>query len=176
LQGYKYNRGAAYVPFNILSEQGVETPAQYVRVHLEVPNPFAEAQMSMRGLIYCGEIHATPVNDTKTPAEELTAEKVCILGDDYCYRAVVDEALDQVGDRSLKVEVRRYRGLKVKVAGFQEQIRHIEDQLFAVQMDQCANWDRLQDARVWERVNEEVHRDQQIHLLMMWSEEHGCFP
>jgi hypothetical protein len=25
-QGYEYNRGAAYVPFNILNEQGVETP------------------------------------------------------------------------------------------------------------------------------------------------------
>jgi hypothetical protein len=44
----------------------------------------------------------------------------------------------------------------VKAAGFQEQIRHIEDQLFAVQMDQHANWDRLQDAREYERVNEEV--------------------
>jgi hypothetical protein len=27
LQGYEYNQGPAYVPFNILSKQGVETPA-----------------------------------------------------------------------------------------------------------------------------------------------------
>jgi hypothetical protein len=135
------------MPFNILNEQGVETPARYVRVHLEVPNPFAEAQMSMHGPIYQGEIHAAPVNDTETPAEELTAQRICILGDDYCYQAVVNEVVDRIGDRSLKAEVRHYRGLKVKAVGFQEQIRRIEDQLFAVQMDQCANWDQLQDAR-----------------------------
>jgi hypothetical protein len=140
-QGYEYNRRVAYVPFNILNEQGVETPARYVKVHLDVPNPFAEARMSMRGPVYRGEIHVAPVNNTETPALELTAEQIRIIGDDYRYQAVVNEALDRIGDRSLKAEVRRYRGLKVKGAGLQEQIRRIEDQLFAVQMDQRANWD-----------------------------------
>jgi hypothetical protein len=72
--------------------------------------------------------------------------------------------------------VRRYRGLKVKAAGFQEQIRRIEDQLFAVQMDQRANWDRLQDARVYERVNEEVRRDQRIHPLRYGRWNVGVYP
>jgi hypothetical protein len=130
----------------------------------------------MSGPVYRGEIHAAPVNDTETPAVELTAERIRIIGDDYRYQAVVDEAVDRIGDRSLKAEVRRYRGLKVKSAGLQEQIRRIEDQLFAVQMDQRANWDRLQDARVWERVNEEVRRDQRIHPLTPWSVERGCLP
>jgi hypothetical protein len=91
--------------------------------------------------VYCGEIHAVPINDTETPAEELTAERICIISDDYRYCAMVDEAVDRIGDRSLKAKVRHYRGLKVQAAGFQEQIRCIEDQLFAVQMDQQANWD-----------------------------------
>jgi hypothetical protein len=175
-QGYEYNRGAAYVPFNILNEQGTKTPARYVKVHLDVPNPFAKACMSMHGPVYCGEIHAAPINDTETPAQELTAEWIHIIGDDYCYQAVVDKALDRIGDRSLKAEVRQYRGLKVKCAGLQEQVRCIEDQLFAVQMDQRANRDRLQDVRVWERVNEEVQRDQRIHPLMPWSVERGHLP
>jgi hypothetical protein len=145
-QGYEYNRGATYIPFNILSEQGVETPARYIKVHLDVPNPFAEARMSMRGPVYHSEIHAASVNDTETPAVELTAERIRIIGDDYRYQAVVDEAVDRIGDRSLKAEVRRYRGLKVKVATLQERIRRIEDELFAVQMDQQANHERLQDA------------------------------
>jgi hypothetical protein len=89
---------------------------------------------------------------------------------------MVDEAVDRTGDRSLKAEVRRYRGLKVKAAGFQEQIRCIEDQLFAVQMDQRANLDRLQEVRVYERVNDEVCRDQRIHPLTAWSVEHGHLP
>jgi hypothetical protein len=176
LQGYEYNRGAAYIPFNILNEQGVETPARYIKVHLEVPNPFAEAQMSMRGPVYCGEIHTVPVNDTETPAQELTQEQICIIGDDYHYCAVVDKVLDQIGDRLLKAEVRRYRGLKVQAVGFQEQIHCIKDQLFAVQMDQRANWDHLQDARVYEQVSEEVCRDQRIHPLTLWSVECGHLP
>jgi hypothetical protein len=64
----------------------------------------------------------------------------------------------------------------VKVAGFQEQIQHIKDQLFAVQMDQHANWDQLQDAQVWEQVNEEMQHDQRIHPLTPWSVEHGHLP
>jgi hypothetical protein len=53
--------------------------------------------MSMRGPVYRGEIHAAPVNDTETPAVELTAERIRILGDEYRYRAVVDEAIDKRG-------------------------------------------------------------------------------
>jgi hypothetical protein len=92
--------------------------------------------MSMRGPVYRGEIHAPPLLMTPRHPAELTARGSCILGNEYRYRAVVNEAVDRIGDRSLKAEVRRYRGLKVKAAGFQEQIRCIEDQLFAVQMDQ----------------------------------------
>jgi hypothetical protein len=132
--------------------------------------------MSMQGPVYRGEIDAAPVNDTETPAMELTDERIRILGNEYRYRAVVDEAVDKTGDRSLKAEVRRYRGLKVKVAGLQEQIRRIEDQLFAAQMDQRANWERLQDARVYEQVNEEVHRDERIHPLTVWLVERGRLP
>jgi hypothetical protein len=84
-QGYEYNRGTAYVPFNILNEQGVETPAHHIKVHLEVPNPFAEAQMSMRGPVYRSEIHAAPINNTEMPAVELTKERTCILGNEYRY-------------------------------------------------------------------------------------------
>jgi hypothetical protein len=176
LQGYEYNRGAAYVPFNILNEQGVETPVRYIKVHLDVPNPFAEARMSMQGPVYCGEIHAAPVNDTKTPAQELTTERIRIIGDDYRYQVVVNEAVDRIRDRSLKAEVRRYRGLKVKSTGLQEQIRCIEDQLFVVQMDQRANWDQLQDVQVWERVNKEVRRDQRIHPLTPCLVARGRLP
>jgi mRNA-degrading endonuclease toxin of MazEF toxin-antitoxin module len=93
LQGYKYNRGAAYIPFNILNEQGVETPARYIKVHLEVPNPFAEAQMSMHGPVYCREIHTAPVNDTETPAQKLTTERIHIIDNDYRYCTVVDDVM-----------------------------------------------------------------------------------
>jgi hypothetical protein len=105
LQGYKYNRGTTYIPFNILNEQGVETPAQYVKVHLDIPNPFAEAHMSMRGPVYHGEIHTAPINNTETPVQELMADQICILDDKYHHCSYVDRALDRVGDRSLKAEV-----------------------------------------------------------------------
>jgi hypothetical protein len=106
----------------------------------------------------------------------LTAERICIISNDYRYQAVVDEVVDRIGDRLLKVEVMRYRGLKVKSAGLQEQIRCIEDQLL-----QC-RWIRgligidYRMAQVWERVTEEVRRDQRIHPLMPWSVERGHLP
>jgi hypothetical protein len=73
LQGYEYNRGTAYVPFNILNEQGVETPAQYVKVHLEVPNPFAEACMSMQGPVYV--VHGVDAHDSREDRMTIAIEQ-----------------------------------------------------------------------------------------------------
>jgi hypothetical protein len=61
--------------------------------------------MSMRGPVYRGEIHAAPINNTETPVQELTADRIHILNDKYCHCSYIDRALDRVGDRSLKAEV-----------------------------------------------------------------------
>jgi hypothetical protein len=40
--GFEHNRGLAYIPFRIRNEHGGETPACYIRAHIDAPNPFVE--------------------------------------------------------------------------------------------------------------------------------------
>jgi hypothetical protein len=62
-QGYELNRGVNYISCNILNRFGQEVPAHFIKPHLNVDNPYVEARLEMDGPVYCGEIHATPVND-----------------------------------------------------------------------------------------------------------------
>jgi hypothetical protein len=46
--GFEHNRGPSFIPFRI-QENGRESPAKYIRAHLDVPNPFVEGRLSMDG-------------------------------------------------------------------------------------------------------------------------------
>jgi hypothetical protein len=89
--GYEHNRGAAYLPFTILNDQGREVPAQYIKVHLDAPNPFLEAKLELNGPVYRGEIHAAPVVDVDTPVPHIDDARLLQL--DYHEGPRVEDAL-----------------------------------------------------------------------------------
>jgi hypothetical protein len=103
--GYKLNRGPGYIPFNILDRFGWEVPAQFIKPHMNVDNPYIEAQLEMDGPVYHGEIHAAPVNDQDDTHPELTQELLQMLEPGFWDRTMVEDALGQVGDHSLEAEV-----------------------------------------------------------------------
>jgi hypothetical protein len=98
--GFEHNRGPAYVPFHI-QENGRETPAHYVRVHLEAPNPFVEGRLSLDGPTYHSEIHAQAIHDVDIPPPPITANILRLLHTDYMGHDRIDEALGEIGDWSL---------------------------------------------------------------------------
>jgi hypothetical protein len=59
----------------------------------------------------------------------------------------VDEALGEIGDRSLQAEVNWYRQLERKRQSFQESIRHLEDQMFTTDIERRMCVSRLEAAR-----------------------------
>jgi hypothetical protein len=61
--GFEHNRGPAYIPFRIRTDTGGETPARYIRAHIDAPNPFVEGRLSLNGPTYHSEIHAAPIVD-----------------------------------------------------------------------------------------------------------------
>jgi hypothetical protein len=113
----------------------------------------------MDGLVYRGEIHATPVNDQDDTHPELTNESLRMLEPGYCDHSAVKDALGRVGDRSLGAKVTRWNALKKKAKRIQDQIQECEDQLFMLSVDQraCHKW--LEEARVISRLQEEMRRD-----------------
>jgi hypothetical protein len=105
LAGFEHNRGPAFIPFRIRNEHGGETPVCYIRAHLDAPNPFVEGRLSLNGPTYHSEIHAASIVDVDIPPPPITADILRLLDTDYMGLDRVDEALGELGDRSLRVEV-----------------------------------------------------------------------
>jgi hypothetical protein len=112
--GFEHNRGPAFIPFHIRTDTGGETPARYIRAHLDAPNPFVEGRLSLNGPTYHSEIHATPIVDIDIPPPLITSDILRLLDTDYMGHDNVDKAIGEIGDRSLRAEVSRYRRLEHK--------------------------------------------------------------
>jgi hypothetical protein len=106
--GFKHNRGPAFIPFCMCKEHSGETPARYIHAHLDAPNPFVEGCLSLNGPTYHSEIHAAIIHDLDVPPPPITADILRLLDTDYMGHERVDEALGELGDHSLQVEVNRY--------------------------------------------------------------------
>jgi hypothetical protein len=174
-QGFEENIGRRYVPVHILGIGGEETPACFIKVHM-MDNPYVEAHMSPFTAVYRGEIHAIAEVDNDNDAEELLYKILKMLEDNFQDAHHVDAALDRIPDLSLEAEVQRWRGLKKRIKGVSEQIRLLEDRLYSLGVDQWSCWQRLQNAKVINRVLEEMSHDQRVHPLTPWSVEHGRLP
>jgi hypothetical protein len=88
----------------------------------------------------------------------------------------VDEALGELGDRSLRAEVNRYRRLERKHKSFQESIRRLEDQMFTTDVERCMCVSRLESARVMVRIQGAMQDNRQAFRLSPWSLERGRLP
>jgi hypothetical protein len=173
--GFKHNRGPAFIPFCI-QENGRETPAWYIRAHLDAPNPFVEGRLSLQGPTYHSEIHAVTIHDIDIPPPPITAELLWLLQTDYMGHDHVDEALGELGDRSLVAEVNRYRRLERKHQSFQESITRLEDQMFTTDVERRMCISRLEGARAMVRIQGEMQRNTQAFHLSPWLVERGRLP
>jgi hypothetical protein len=173
--GFEHNRGPAFIPFCI-QENGRETPACYIRAHLDTPNPFVEGRLSLDGPTYHSEIHTQAIHDVDIPPPPITADILRLLHTDYMGHDCVDEALSELGDRSLITEVSHYHRLERKRKSFQDSITRIEDQLFTCDIEQRMCISQLEGAQAMVRIQGEMQRNQQAFRLSPWSVECGRLP
>jgi hypothetical protein len=106
----------------------------------------------------------------------ITADLLRLLDTDYMGHERVDEALGEIGDRSLQAEVNRYRRLSRKRKSFEESIRRIEDQLFTNDVERRMCTSRLELARAVVRIQSEMQGNRQVFHLSPWSLERGRLP
>jgi hypothetical protein len=173
--GFKHNQGPSYIPFRI-QENGRKTPARYIRAHLDAPNPFVEGRLSLDGPTYHSEIHTATVHDVDIPPPPITAKLLWLLQLDYMGHDHMDEALGNLGDRSLIAEVHRYHKLEHKRRSYQESITRLEDQLFTMDVERRMCVSRLEGARALVRIQGEMQRNVQAFRLSPWSVERGHLP
>jgi hypothetical protein len=174
--GFKHNQGPAFIPFHIHNEHGGETPVPYIRAHLNAPNPFVEGRLSLNGPTHHSEIHAAAIHDLDVPPPPITADILRLLDTDYMGHERVDEALGEIGDRSLQAEVNRYRRLARKHKSFEESIRRLEDQMFTTDVERRMCVSRLEAARAMVHIQHEMQDNRQAFRLSPWSLERGCLP
>jgi hypothetical protein len=174
--GFEHNRGPAFIPFCISNEHGGETLARYIRAHLDAPNPFVEGRLSINGPSYHSEIHAAAIHDIDVAPPPITANILWLLQTDYMGHNRVDEALGEIGDRSLIAKVNWYCWLERKHKSFQESITHIEDQLFTADVEwrMCISW--LESARAMVHIQGAMQENRQAFRLSPWSLERGRLP
>jgi hypothetical protein len=106
----------------------------------------------------------------------ITADILRLLDSDYMGHDHVDEAIGEIGDRSLRAEVNRYRRLERKRKSFQESITRIEDQMFTADVERRMCISRLEAARAMVRIQREMQGDRHAFRLSPWSLERGRLP
>jgi hypothetical protein len=176
LPGFEHNRSLAFISFRIRNEHGSETPARYIRAHLDAPNPFVEGRLSLNGPTYHSEIHAASVVDVDIPPPLITTDILRLLDTDYMGYDNVEEAIGELGDRSLCAEVNRYRHLERKCKAFQESIRRLEDQMFTTDVERRMCVSRLEGARAMVCIQSAMQDNRQAFRLSLWSLERGRLP
>ena len=157
--GFEHNRGAAFIPFNITDRQGREVPARYIQVHMTADDPYVLARATLTGPIYGGQLHATPVNDVDTPAEPLTDVAMRMFAADFPGRQFVDQAVANIGDRTLTAELKRQRWYAAQIEEAGRERERLERRVFQLGLEQGMSRNRLQEARAGDRIAEEMMRD-----------------
>jgi hypothetical protein len=130
----------------------------------------------MQGPTYHSKIHAAAIHDVDIAPPPITAELLRLLHTDYMGHDRVDEALGELGDRSLIAKVNRYHQLEKKCRSFQESIQCIEDQLFMTDVERHMCVSPLESVRALVRIQGEMQRNQQSFHLSPWSLERGGLP
>jgi hypothetical protein len=88
----------------------------------------------------------------------------------------VDEALRELGDRSLQAKVNWYRRLACKHKLFEESIQQLEDQMFTADVERRMCVSRLEAARAMVHIQHEMQDNRQVFRLTPWSLERGRLP
>jgi hypothetical protein len=170
--GFVRNRGQNYVPLRIptTNGRGVAT-AKWVKVHMGV-NPVAWGCMYKGGVVYQGDVHAAPDHD-HGPTPDYTNKQLLRLRSDYRLRHEVDEALEQIGDKSLSAEVARFRGTMDGIQQIQKEIWDKEDELYCLANTNRKLVGRLAKAHALIRVAEEEMISNGLMVITPWVMEHG---
>ena len=166
-RGFEMNRGPQYVPFHIVNRDRVTVPAKYDKVKM-TNDPYAYGMLNSTGEVYKGLVHAAPVLDI-THVPRLGANDLVSLRFDYADMSCIDNALAHVGDRSLCVEVHRFRQIKRRFAELEEQMKTLESEMWALQTRQRQCVGRLEKADILRRIDHE--RGQDIHVVPSWAWE-----
>ena len=156
-EDFEINEGDQAIPFTITDRFGRPTPARYIRIHM-TSNPYVIARLTANGPDYRGELHATPYNGAEE-VEPLTNEAMWMLEPDFPVAEHVSNALRRMNNRTLWAEVIRYRAKVAEIDKIQMQREELQRRCYMVGLEMGLSRQRLQEARVVQRIIEDMVQD-----------------
>jgi hypothetical protein len=170
--GFVRNRGLNYIPFRIPTTNGRGvTPAKWVKICMGV-NPMVWGCLYKGGVVYQGDVHMAPNHD-HGPTPDYTNKQLLRLCSDYQLCHEVDEALEQIGDKSLSAEVARFHGTMDGIQWIQKETHDKEDELYCLANTNRKSVGRLAEAHALVHIAEEEMISNGLMIITPWVMKHG---
>ena len=169
--GFIHNIGEDFIPFTIINEHRVLTPARYIQVHMTA-DPYIIGRLTLTRADYHAKLHTTPNNDV--PVQYITDCMLRMFDHNYPAANAVNTTVRHIGDRTLEVEIMWHRSTMARIEvnqGQQKRLKLKQEQLELV-LGMCRQ--RLQDARACNHILDDMVADQHIRREQQQGHGHGC--
>ena len=135
-------------------------------------DPYILAHATLTSPIYGGQLHATPVNDVDTPTEPLMDVAMHMFAADFPGRQFIDQAVANIGDRTLTAELKRQRWYTAQIEEAGRERERLERRVFQLGLEQGMSRNRLQEAWAGDRIAEEMMRDTRRYTDVLILQQH----
>ena len=149
-EGYKVNRGAAYYPLEVTREDGVARIADFVKVKWS-SNLVICGRFAGDSAVYFDYLHAIPVPQSQ-PIRTYTANEMSFYKESHPLSKEVDEAVEWLGDVSLKTELTRWRNEGSRLDRILYEIEQLDTEKWKLQMSHAGTTCQLAGAKLDNRV------------------------
>ena len=122
-KGFVHNFSADFVPFTIINEHGVPTPARFIQVHMTA-DPYVIGQLTLNGADYHTELHATPNNNE--PVQHISDQALHMFDCDYPAADIVNTSVSHIGDQTLEAEIMRHRSTMARLDINQQKQKNLQ--------------------------------------------------
>ena len=154
-EGYKVNQGAAYYPLEVTREDGVARIADFVKVKWS-SNPLICGRFKGDPAVYFDYLHAIPVVQSQ-PIRTYTANKMSFYKESHPLAEDVDEAIEWLGDVSLKAELTHWRSEGERLDCIIFEMEQLDTEKWKLQMSHAGTTHRLSGAKFDDRVKRANH-------------------
>ena len=148
--GYKVNQGATYYPLEVTREDGVAWIADFIKVKWS-SNPLICGRFKDDPTIYFDYLHAIPVVQSQ-PIRTYTANEVSFYKESHPLANEVDDAIEWLGDVSLKAELTRWRHEDSRLDRILYEMEQLDTEKWKLQMAHAGMMRRLSGAKLDNRV------------------------
>ena len=144
-EGYKVNHGAAYYPLEVTREDGIARIVDFIKVKWSA-NPIICGWFKDDPAVYFDYLHAIPVVQSQ-PIRTYTANEVSFYKESHPLADEVDDAVEWLGDVSLKAELTRWRHEDSRLDHILFEMEQLDTEKWKLQMSHAGTTCRLAGAK-----------------------------